>query len=161
VSCVRTEKEKHDLERIHHMTEDERRQEQKVNPRTVTNKAAKGKYKFLQKYYHRGAFFLVSSTRSRGIILNFWSKGCLSNDLLLSWCHSSSDRQAWMLELWGCHGLMSTHRLGDVNRGVIRIFKAGGQSRLRPVPSRSPSSSFHLEVRYEVWENVVSSSGCQ
>ena len=59
------------------------------------------------------------------------------------------------------YGLMSTHRLGDVNRGVIRIFEAGGQSPLRPVPSRSPSSSFHLEVRYELWENVVSSSGCQ
>ena len=58
-------------------TEDERRQELRNNPRQVTNKAAKGKYKFMQKYYHRGAFFME---KEEGIYKRDYSSATLEDN---------------------------------------------------------------------------------
>lgn len=59
----RDEREAHirelaEMERFRNLSEDQKRQELRQNPKTITNKSVKGKYKFMQKYYHRGAFYL-------------------------------------------------------------------------------------------------------
>uniref|UniRef100_A0A1D1ZGE0 Microfibrillar-associated protein 1 n=2 Tax=Anthurium amnicola TaxID=1678845 RepID=A0A1D1ZGE0_9ARAE len=48
-------KEKEEVEKVRNMTEEERREWERKNPKPMS--APKQKWKFMQKYYHKGAFF--------------------------------------------------------------------------------------------------------
>ncbi|XP_028956345.1 uncharacterized protein [Malus domestica] len=48
-------KEKEEIERVRNMTEEERREWERKNPRPAPR--PKQKWRFMQKYYHKGAFF--------------------------------------------------------------------------------------------------------
>ncbi|MEQ2203691.1 hypothetical protein XENOCAPTIV_002284, partial [Xenoophorus captivus] len=67
------EKEKAEIDRFHNLTEEERRAELRNSGKLVTNKAQKGKYKFLQKYYHRGAFFMLLAQHLKLLVIIYVS----------------------------------------------------------------------------------------
>nr|CAD1819748.1 unnamed protein product [Ananas comosus var. bracteatus] len=48
-------KEKEEIERVRNMTEEERREWERKNPKLLSQ--PKQKWRFMQKYYHKGAFF--------------------------------------------------------------------------------------------------------
>ncbi|KAK9682124.1 hypothetical protein RND81_10G052400 [Saponaria officinalis] len=50
-------KEKEEIERVRNMTEEERREWERKNPKQGGVAAPKQKWRFMQKYYHKGAFF--------------------------------------------------------------------------------------------------------
>lgn len=52
------EKERVEVERLREMTEDERLMVLRSREKIITNKQVRGKMNFMQKYYHRGAFYL-------------------------------------------------------------------------------------------------------
>ncbi|KAK9713449.1 hypothetical protein RND81_06G027800 [Saponaria officinalis] len=50
-------KEKEEIERVRNMTEEEKREWERKNPKQGGVAAPKQKWRFMQKYYHKGAFF--------------------------------------------------------------------------------------------------------
>jgi hypothetical protein len=61
VCARRAFKEREELEMLRSMTEQERLAWERKNPKAKKEKASKQKFKFLQKYYHKGAFFQEAS----------------------------------------------------------------------------------------------------
>ncbi|KAH7284636.1 hypothetical protein KP509_34G063600 [Ceratopteris richardii] len=59
-------KEREEIEKIRNMTEEERREWEKKNPKSVP--VAKKKWKFMQKYYHKGAFFQSGADERGGTV---------------------------------------------------------------------------------------------
>jgi len=51
-------KEVADIERRRNMTDAQLKLDLRLLPRVTTNKSIKGRYKFMQKYYHKGSFFM-------------------------------------------------------------------------------------------------------
>merc|ERR1719145_542958 len=47
-----------DIQRRRNMTDEELRWDLRTTPRVITNKSMKGRYKFMQKYYHKGSFYM-------------------------------------------------------------------------------------------------------
>lgn len=59
-------KEREEVEKVRNMTEDERREWEKKNPKPLP--PTKKKWKFMQKYYHKGAFFQTGGDERGGTV---------------------------------------------------------------------------------------------
>ncbi|XP_057795630.1 uncharacterized protein LOC131011802 [Salvia miltiorrhiza] len=57
-------KEKEEIERVRNMTEEERREWERKNPKPSAQ--SKQKWRFMQKYYHKGAFFQTNADDHAG-----------------------------------------------------------------------------------------------
>ncbi|KAK4382926.1 Microfibrillar-associated protein 1 [Sesamum angolense] len=57
-------KEKEEIEKVRNMTEEERREWERKNPKPTA--PAKQKWRFMQKYYHKGAFFQTNADDHAG-----------------------------------------------------------------------------------------------
>lgn len=59
-------KEREEIEKLRSMTEEERKEWERKNPKENKATVPKQKWKFMQKYYHKGAFFQEAPDDTRG-----------------------------------------------------------------------------------------------
>lgn len=59
-------KEKEEIERVRNMTEEERREWERKNPKTLPPQN-KQKWRFMQKYFHKGAFYQTEADDRNGV----------------------------------------------------------------------------------------------